>query len=404
MAQPTPARVCPACDGFASAAVTLGGRDRNGNRAPSPPTAAPATAPAPARPVAPPRPRRGDRVTDTATLAGLDPATLERLLRVAGSPGFDRWQDQVAPHRRLRRPDPPDRLDPHHGQDHRRDPAPLLHRHRARRTTPGRLRQPPRLPLPGLLRLRRDTYHLIRAGLRGGKGTSPTPSATTPASSPPSPPPASAPSTTAPTDAAAAAAAPATPTTTRPRHRRSTRRPTTTRARSCGTPTPAPCGTASPPTCAARSPPAPDSPNATFREHARVSFAKVAEYQKRGAVHFHAVIRLDGPDGPDTPPPAWATADLLTDAIRPPPPRVHRRHRARPPTASPHDLRAGAASSTSARSDAASAAAPSHRPAVAAYIAKYATKGAETHRHPRPPPRRPRRTRPASTSPTTPAA
>ncbi|MFJ9966459.1 replication initiator [Streptomyces avermitilis] len=53
-----------------------------------------------------------------------------------------------------------------------------------------------------------------------------------------------------------------------------------------------------------------------FREHARISFAKVAEYQKRGAVHFHAVIRLDGPDGGDTPPPAWATAELLTDAIR----------------------------------------------------------------------------------------
>ncbi|WP_320780728.1 replication initiator [Streptomyces sp. CRN 30] len=53
-----------------------------------------------------------------------------------------------------------------------------------------------------------------------------------------------------------------------------------------------------------------------FREYARVSFAKVAEYQKRGAVHFHAVIRIDGPEGGDTPPPAWATADLLTDAIR----------------------------------------------------------------------------------------
>ena len=32
-----------------------------------------------------------------------------------------------------------------------------------------------------------------------------------------------------------------------------------------------------------------------------VSFAKVAEYQRRGVVHFHAVIRLDGPDGPTTP-------------------------------------------------------------------------------------------------------
>ncbi len=27
------------------------------------------------------------------------------------------------------------------------------------------------------------------------------------------------------------------------------------------------------------------------------------------------MIRLDGADGPDTPPPSWATADLLTDAI-----------------------------------------------------------------------------------------
>ncbi|MFF2366287.1 replication initiator protein RepSA [Streptomyces sp. NPDC058122] len=51
------------------------------------------------------------------------------------------------------------------------------------------------------------------------------------------------------------------------------------------------------------------------REQSRVSFGKVAEYQKRGAVHFHAVIRFDGPEGPDTPPPHWATLGLLTDAI-----------------------------------------------------------------------------------------
>lgn len=28
---PPPARICPACDGFASAAITLGGRDRHGH-------------------------------------------------------------------------------------------------------------------------------------------------------------------------------------------------------------------------------------------------------------------------------------------------------------------------------------------------------------------------------------
>ncbi|MCX5532379.1 replication initiation protein [Streptomyces sp. NBC_00006] len=53
-----------------------------------------------------------------------------------------------------------------------------------------------------------------------------------------------------------------------------------------------------------------------FKEVARLSYGKVAEFQKRGAVHFHAVIRLDGPDGPDTAPPAWASTELLTRAIR----------------------------------------------------------------------------------------
>ncbi|GGQ58740.1 replication initiation protein [Streptomyces griseorubens] len=51
-------------------------------------------------------------------------------------------------------------------------------------------------------------------------------------------------------------------------------------------------------------------------DHCRVSYGKVAEFQKRGAIHFHAVVRLDGPDGPDTAPPSWATVQLLADAIR----------------------------------------------------------------------------------------
>jgi hypothetical protein len=52
-----------------------------------------------------------------------------------------------------------------------------------------------------------------------------------------------------------------------------------------------------------------------FAGQIRISFAKVAEYQRRGLVHFHAAIRLDGPGGPSTPPPAWVTLDLLTAAI-----------------------------------------------------------------------------------------
>ncbi|MGW7478642.1 replication initiator [Nonomuraea muscovyensis] len=53
-----------------------------------------------------------------------------------------------------------------------------------------------------------------------------------------------------------------------------------------------------------------------LREQLTISFAKVAEYQRRGVVHFHAVIRLDGPNGPTSPPPAWATADALTQAVQ----------------------------------------------------------------------------------------
>ncbi|MGW6789563.1 replication initiator [Streptomyces chartreusis] len=115
----------------------------------------------------------------------------------------------------------------------------------------------------------------------------------------------------------------------------------------------------------------------TFRDHARISFAKVAEYQKRGAVHFHAVIRLDGPEGGDAPPPTWATTELLTDAIQ--------------------------AAATATRVDGPEVDGRTHsfvfgrqldvrtirsadfndgqeltERAVAAYIAKYATKGAET--------------------------
>jgi hypothetical protein len=52
-----------------------------------------------------------------------------------------------------------------------------------------------------------------------------------------------------------------------------------------------------------------------FPDHARLSYAKVAEYQRRGLVHFHAVIRLDGPGGPAHPPPAGLTHDTLSDAI-----------------------------------------------------------------------------------------
>jgi hypothetical protein len=58
-----------------------------------------------------------------------------------------------------------------------------------------------------------------------------------------------------------------------------------------------------------------------LRRLVRISFAKVAEYQKRGAVHFHAIIRLDaatdcGCPACVAPPPAGFTADVLEQAVR----------------------------------------------------------------------------------------
>ncbi len=109
-----------------------------------------------------------------------------------------------------------------------------------------------------------------------------------------------------------------------------------------------------------------------FAAQARLSYAKVAEYQRRGVVHFHAIVRLDGPAGPSTVPPAWATLGLLTDAIgqatravqvsTPAAPRIPSRALA---WGGQLDIRsvtpAGELTDT----------------AVAGYVAKYATKAAE---------------------------
>jgi hypothetical protein len=54
--------------------------------------------------------------------------------------------------------------------------------------------------------------------------------------------------------------------------------------------------------------------------HVRVSHGKAAEYQVRGAVHFHVLLRLDGADPDDpariVPPPPGITAADLDDAVR----------------------------------------------------------------------------------------
>lgn len=111
-----------------------------------------------------------------------------------------------------------------------------------------------------------------------------------------------------------------------------------------------------------------------FPEHARLSFAKVAEYQRRAAVHVHAVIRLDGPAGPNDPPPPWGTAQQLSDAV------YAAQHRVLVRT--PHTPATG---ELALRWGAQLDARPLHTTpgsgeltddAIAAYVAKYVTKGA----------------------------
>jgi hypothetical protein len=113
-----------------------------------------------------------------------------------------------------------------------------------------------------------------------------------------------------------------------------------------------------------------------LRSLVRLRFVKVAEYQARGVVHFHAIIRIDANTDDDSyaPPPYRWTADVLADAIQ-----------AAASSASVTAdvggtgqavlLRFGAQTDTrpirSGTSDALT------RTAVANYIAKYATKTAD---------------------------
>jgi len=52
-----------------------------------------------------------------------------------------------------------------------------------------------------------------------------------------------------------------------------------------------------------------------LRTVASVRYVKVAEYQARGVIHYHAIIRLDAPGDSYQPPPPWLDTGLLCDAI-----------------------------------------------------------------------------------------
>ena len=124
----------------------------------------------------------------------------------------------------------------------------------------------------------------------------------------------------------------------------------------------------------------------------RVSHGKAAEYQARGAVHFHVLLRLDGLDPADParllPPPPGITAADLEDATRHAAATITcltGPHPASPPAGSSRwggelDVRAITLRATGTITDL----------MVASYLAKYSTKGTEVTGHtssgsPRPP-------------------
>ncbi|MFJ2820532.1 replication initiator protein RepSA [Streptomyces toxytricini] len=256
-------------------------------------------------------------MTHTATAAGLDPATLADMLRVAGSTGFRRWEDQI---RRTGGCSDPIHIT---GWTLTKDKTTgeALHRYSTSDEPGGRLRiacgnrRASRCPSCAWT-YAGDTYHLIRAGLAGDDRRD----------------------------------IPATVrehprvfvTLTAPSFGPVHNRPASGRCR-CGSNHHAD----DPALGTALDPARYDYAGAVlFNNHAgqlwarfanrlrreialragltrreladscRVSFGKVAEFQKRGAIHFHAVIRLDGPAGPSTPPPHWASTHLLTEAVR----------------------------------------------------------------------------------------
>ena len=121
-------------------------------------------------------------------------------------------------------------------------------------------------------------------------------------------------------------------------------------------------------------------PRTQLCEHVTVSFAKVAEFQRRGVVHFHALVRLDGP-GDGYPAPAMpVTVAQLADAIRAAAAEANVSTEPYTRGGPNWELRFGAQLDIrpvhgQAQRDA--SAGPMHPEMVAAYIAKYATKAAE---------------------------
>ncbi|MGH4009796.1 MAG: replication initiator [Pseudonocardiaceae bacterium] len=112
---------------------------------------------------------------------------------------------------------------------------------------------------------------------------------------------------------------------------------------------------------------------AEFARRCRISFVKVAEFQRRGVVHFHALIRLDGPGEDYQPPQLSIDAAGLIEAIRQA--AGHVRLTVEMPDGPDLVLRFGTQLDTqTVNGGPAGELTPEH---AARYIAKYATKSAD---------------------------
>src|SRR5262249_23566333 len=116
---------------------------------------------------------------------------------------------------------------------------------------------------------------------------------------------------------------------------------------------------------------------------ARVSHGKAAEYQARGAVHFHALLRLDGIDPHDwdaiVPPPPQLTAADLEDAARQAAATIG--FTTRPSEDQPDGWLIAWGAQVDARVVTLRGTDPVTDAMVAGYLAKYSTKGTEATGH-----------------------